>query len=91
MRAKLLALLLAATGVGLGLTGCSEALGSKTVIELKDVPPDIMAVAKKNLPDVTFDTAWKKANGNYEVRGKTKNGKVREIDIRPDGSVEEIE
>ncbi len=64
---------------------------AKTTLDLKDVPPEIMKVAKEKLPDVTFDTAWKKANGSYEVRGKAKNGKVREIDIRPDGSVEEIE
>ena len=89
MRANILALMAAATGVG--LTGCGESASSKTVIELKDVPPDIIAVAKKNLPDVTFESAWKKANGSFEVRGKAKNGKVREIDIKPDGSVEEIE
>ncbi len=45
----------------------------------------------RDLPDVTFDSAWRKASGSYEFRGKAKNGKVREIDIRPDGTVEEIE
>ncbi len=89
MRATFLALTLAATG--LAPTGCGESAPPKTVVALKDVPPDIMAVAKKNLPDVTFDTAWRKDNGSYEVRGKAKSGKVREIDIRPDGSIEEIE
>lgn len=89
MRATLFGLMLAASA--LTLTGCGESKEQKTTIEIKDVPPDIMKVAKEKLPDVTFDTAWKKPNGNYEVRGKAKNGKVREIDIRPDGTVEEIE
>ena len=56
-----------------------------------EITPDIMAIAKKNLPDVNFTTAWKKANGTFEVQGKNKNGKIREIDIRPDGTIEEIE
>jgi hypothetical protein len=74
------------------LVGCGAASGGgKTVVELKDVPENVMKVAREKLPDVTFDAAWKKPNGVIEVRGKAKNGKVREIDIRPDGSVEEIE
>ena len=89
MRAILFALLLGASAIA--LTGCGEQSGQKTAMDIKDVPPEIMKVATEKLPGVAFDTAWKKANGNYEVRGKAKNGKVREIDIRPDGSVEEIE
>ena len=58
---------------------------------LKDVPPEVMKVAKEKLPDVTFERAMKKANGEYEVIGKNKSGKVREIDIKPDGTVTEIE
>ena len=73
------------------LAGCGESKQGKTTLDIKDVPPDIMKVAKQNLPDVTFTTAWKKADGTFEVQGKNKNGKIREIDIRPDGSVEEIE
>ena len=47
----------------------------KAPIGLKDVPPDVMKVAKEKLPDVTFDRALKKANGEYEVIGKNKSGK----------------
>ena len=75
------------------LTGCGEKNSVKTPMELKDVPPEIMKVAKEKLPGVTFDAAFKEANGNYELRGKDKNnpGKVREIDIKPDGTVEEVQ
>ena len=63
----------------------------KTTLELKDVPADILKIAREKLPDVKFDTAWQMSNGTYEVRGKAKNGKVREINITPDGTVVEIE
>ena len=92
MRAILAALLLGLTA--LALTGCGEKKSGKTPMELKDVPPEIMKVAKEKLPGVTFDSAWREANGSYELRGKDKNdktGKVREIDIKPDGTVEEIQ
>lgn len=60
-------------------------------IELKEVPEKIMKIAREKLPDVNFDNALVKPSGSYEVRGKNKAGKLREIDIRPDGTVEEIE
>ena len=75
----------------LALAGCGDSKAGKTPVDLKDVPADIMKVARENLPDVTFESALKKPNGSIEVIGKTKKGKVREIDIRPDGSVEEID
>lgn len=86
MRATTTAVLL----LGL-LAGCGERAPQKTRMELKDVPPDILKVAKEKLPGVTFDSAYKEPNGSYELRGKAKTGKVQEIDIRPDGTVEEIE
>ncbi len=41
--------------------------------------------------ELQFDSAWKEPNGSYEIRGKDKTGKVREIDIKPDGTVEEVQ
>jgi hypothetical protein len=89
MRATVTALLLGMSAIF--LTGCGEKPQQKTTMELKDVPPEIMKVAKEKLPRVTFDSAYKEPNGSYELRGKEKSGKVREIDIKPDGTVEEIE
>lgn len=89
MRAILTALLIGLSA--LTLTGCGEKKQGKTPMELKDVPPEIMKVAKEKLPGVTFDSAWKEPNGSFEVRGKDKTGKVREIDIKPDGTVEEVQ
>jgi hypothetical protein len=43
------------------------------------------------LPDVKFDSARIRPNGDYEVRGKNAQGKVREVEMTPDGKVVEIE
>lgn len=89
MRATVTALLLGLSA--LAPTGCGDKKEQKTAMELKDVPPDIMKVAQEKLPGVKFDAAFKEANGNYELRGKEKSGKTREIDIKPDGTVAELQ
>lgn len=63
----------------------------KESIPLDQVPENVMKVAREKLPDVKFERARRKPNGEYEVIGKNKSGKVREIDIKPDGTVTEIE
>jgi len=77
--------------LGLVVSGCSPQQPQVTTMRIEDVPPKLMEIAREKLPDVTFDTAWKKASGTFEIRGKAKNGKIREVDIRPDGTVEEVE
>ena len=71
--------------------GCGETRQEIVTIRLEDVPPELMAIAREKLPGVTFDTAFKKPSGTIEIRGKAKNGKIRDIDIRPDGTVAEVE
>jgi hypothetical protein len=71
--------------------GCSKKDKKAENVPLDKVPPNVMKVAKENLPNVTFDQAWKTTNGNYEVRGKEAGGKVRDIQITPDGKVVEVD
>ncbi|MEI6636300.1 MAG: hypothetical protein WCO99_07010 [Planctomycetota bacterium] len=71
--------------------GCGESKQEITTLRLEDVPPDLMKIAKEQLPGVAFDTVWKKPSGTFEIRGKAKNGKIREVDLRPDGTIEEVE
>ncbi|MFO0879192.1 MAG: hypothetical protein U0840_17750 [Gemmataceae bacterium] len=73
--------------------GCSSgpAIPQKVPVTLDQVPANVMKVAQEKLPGVKFERAMKKANGEFEVIGKDPRGKVREIDIRPDGTVTEIE
>ncbi|OWK43244.1 hypothetical protein [Fimbriiglobus ruber] len=85
MRAIVAALALAVA------VGCGGEKGGKESVPLEQVPANVMTVAKEKLPGVTFDRAWRKKNGEFEVSGKDKKGKIREIDITPDGTVTEIE
>lgn len=64
---------------------------SMTTMRIEEVPPAFMETARRELPGVDFNEVWVKKDGTLEIRGRAKNGKVREVEIRPDGSVEEIE
>jgi hypothetical protein len=70
--------------------GCSPAK-KKEPMEMEKVPESVMKIAKEKLPDVTFERAFREPNGDYELMGKDKKGKVREIDISPAGVVTQIE
>lgn len=84
MRFTMMALLVAFA------VGCGDR--SKDVnVPLDQVPEPAMKVAKEKLTDVKFEQAWKRPNGNYEIRGKAKNGKVRDIQVKPNGEVVEVD
>ena len=73
--------------------GCSgEKPPAKEPVPVDQVPEKLMKVAQQELPEVVkFEQAWKLANGNYEIRGKTKTGKIKEVQLKPDGTVVEKE
>ena len=76
------------------LPGCSEALEETEMVPIENVPESVMKVAEENLPEVNFDTAWIEKEGGetfYEVRGKTADGKTRDIKVSPEGKVMEID
>lgn len=75
------------------LAGCGapQPPAAAVPVKFEDLPPAFVETAQKELPGVRFDSAFRKSNGTLEIRGREKNGKVREVEIRPDGSVEEIE
>jgi hypothetical protein len=82
------ALLLAAPGCGGG-----EQENARSV-PIDQVPPKIMEVARKQLPGLNFDRAYKiDVNGKdaYEIRGKDSRGKIREVEVSQDGEVIEVE
>jgi hypothetical protein len=67
---------------------------SAPIVPIEQVPPNIMEVARKQLPGYTFDTVYKlKLDGKdaYEIRGKDKRGKVRELEVSTSGEVLAIE
>ncbi|HVA48640.1 MAG TPA: hypothetical protein VNH11_19900 [Pirellulales bacterium] len=75
--------------------GCSEAPGPKDqVVPIDQVPKAAVEAAQKQLPDIKFQTAYKKKVGEeevYELRGKNAQGRVREAEVYADGRIYEIE
>jgi hypothetical protein len=75
--------------------GCGSAPPkSDPVVPIEQVPAKVMDVARKELPGFTFDAVYKtKIEGKdaYEVRGKDKRGKVREVEVSADGEVIAVE
>jgi uncharacterized membrane protein YkoI len=75
--------------------GCaSSPPESDEIMPIDQVPANVMEVARKSLPGYTFDTVYKmKIDGKdaYEVRGKDKRGKVREVEVSATGEVLAIE
>jgi hypothetical protein len=61
---------------------------SKKPMPMDQVPALVLKAAKEAAPDLTFFAAYKdKFNGqdSIELKGKTKNGKIKEIEISLDG------
>ena len=79
----------------LGLCGCggkdADGEGPKTVVKLEEVPEPAMKTAKEKLPGLKFHEAYLKKDGTYEVRGKDNTGKVREVEVKADGTFIQIE
>ena len=73
------------------LCGCGPDRSGAGLVPLDQLPPGYLDTAKKTIPGVKFDTVWKLKNGNYEIQGKDKNGKRREVELSSSGEVVEIE
>jgi len=71
--------------VGCGGTNTGE------LVPLDKLPDGVLQTAKEKLPDVHFETALKRSDGGYEVRGKDKQGKVRDVEFSATGEFLEIE
>ena len=75
-------------------TGCESEPKSDEIVALEQVPANVMDAARKQLPGITFDTVYKmKIDGKnaYEVRGKDKRGKVREVEVSASGEILGVE
>lgn len=77
--------LLASFAVGCGGTSSGE------LVPLDKLPEGFLQTAKEKLPDVQFEAALKRSDGGYEVRGKDKQGKVRDVEFSATGEFLEIE
>jgi len=86
--------------LGSFLAGCGEeGVTSSTIrskIALKDLPEPIMKAAQKAIPDCEFEDAFEnRENGktlqSYEIRGRNKRGKIREVRVSLTGEILEME
>jgi hypothetical protein len=85
----------------LALPGCGEEAPPpgtvRGVIPLEELPSNILDAAKKALPGVRLSDAWKnieretKSLQSYEIRGRSANGKVREVRVSLEGKILEME
>jgi hypothetical protein len=76
------------------LVGCSKPAATNDWMPISEVPAELQAVAKKKLPNVTFETARKiniRGEERLEIRGKQPNGKIREVEVTPAGEIREVE
>ena len=87
----LLLVLIVGGAVGLAFAYAAYYDSKAIIMPLDQVPEPFVKKAKETLPEVNFDHARKLPNGNYELRGKMNNGKVREVEVNPSGEVVEIE
>ncbi len=76
--------------------GCGRAPAKNDqVLTLDQVPEPAMKAAleaaKKNFPDLKFHSVSLRSNGVYEISGKTKNGKIHDVEVKADGEIVEIE
>jgi hypothetical protein len=78
----------------LAACGCGSAgEGEKIPVKLEDVPAPAMKTAKEKAPEVVnfHEVYRKKKDGVLEIRGKTKTGKVIEVEVKDDGTFVDIE
>jgi hypothetical protein len=76
------------------LLGCEGQPPADQIIPVEQVPANVLEVAKKQLPGLKIDTAYKmKVDGKdaFEVRFKDRRGKVREVEVSATGEVLAIE
>lgn len=74
-------------------SGCGKANAPKTksVIPMEQVPALVMKAAQKKEPEVTFNKVIHAPDGIYEVQGKTKAGKIVEVEVNEKGEVTKVE
>jgi hypothetical protein len=86
--------LLALALVSLTAWGCGDEVQRMETVPLDQLPAGSLEAAAKALPEVKFDQARKaKFNGQdaFEIRGKDKRGKIREVEVSTSGQILEIE
>jgi len=73
------------------LAGCWSMPAAAPPLTIEDLPPAVVQTAKKRFPGATFTEVFRKPDGTIEIRGRERAGEIRELLMRPDGTVVEVE
>ena len=73
------------------LAGCGKGGTQAESLAPAQLPEPVLKAARETLPGVSFHKAWKGPGGIYGLRGKSKQGKTRTLEITPAGKVVKIE
>src|SRR4051812_33160591 len=68
----------------------------RQTITISEVPAPVLGAARRELPQIQFNEAWKNLDRtgkvtSYEVRGRAPNGKIREVRVSLTGQILEME
>ena len=90
------AVLLALLPISCGGRAEESSRMARRTMTVESIPDAPRAAAKKALPGVDFEDAWANVdNGgqihSYELRGRTGNGRIREVRVSLAGEVLEME
>ena len=83
-----------ASSLILAAAGCGGQTETTETVPLNQLPPAALDLAKRELPDVKFESARKakyKGQDAIEIRGKNKEGKIREVEVDLTGRLLEVE
>ncbi len=93
--------MLPAAALVLGLQGCGDSDQprglTKQAIKFDEVPENVRTAARKAIPSVKLDEAWKNFDTkgelhSYQIRGKNaSDGKIREVRVSLSGEILEQE
>jgi len=80
----------------LTIAGCGRSVAKKEEqVPLDKVPEAAMKAAEKAIrekfPDVKFHSATRRSNGVYEITGKSKTGKIHDVEVTATGEITEVE
>jgi hypothetical protein len=83
--------ILGIVALAVGLRESIRTRRHKDIVELTSLPPAVSKSAQAEHPDMKFETAWKTAEGHYEVRGKANTGKIYDVKVSETGQVLEVD
>jgi hypothetical protein len=82
--------ILSAAICGCGDNDGDDVAEAKTMVPIDQVPTVVWQAAIKEKPDLTFYTAAKdkyKGQDSFELKGRSKSGKITELEVSPEGKI----